>query len=232
MWFHLSLRSENRKTGPIPVSTSSPDTCPPSCPLRRNGCYAEGGPLSWFWKRVKRGDLGVSWRLFLSQVHQLPDGQLWRFSQAGDLPGTGEDIDRKLLRELVAANAGRRGFAYTHRRPTRRNAAAIRTANRAGFTINLSANTTGEADEFVAVDVAPVVVLLPDEARFYPKRFAKTPGENPIVVCPAERADLAARGITCMSCRLCAVAERRSIVAFPAHGAGRLKAERVALGSN
>src|SRR5438874_866543 len=116
MWFHLSLRSDNKKTGPIPVSTSSSDTCPPSCPLRGGkGCYAESGPISWFWRRVKRTDLGVSWNRFLSQVRSLPEGQLWRHNQAGDLPAVGEDIDREMLRDVIDTNRGRRGFTFTHK---------------------------------------------------------------------------------------------------------------------
>src|SRR6266851_9810294 len=108
MWFSLSLRSENRKTGKIPVSTSSSDTCPPSCPLRGRGCYAESGPLSWFWTRLKRGGLGISWKRLLFEIRSLPDGQLWRYNQAGDLPGIGEEVNREMLRALVVANRGKR----------------------------------------------------------------------------------------------------------------------------
>src|SRR6266849_367265 len=137
MWFHLSPRSDNSKTGRIPVSTSSPDSCPPSCPLRRGqGCYAETGPISWFWRRVKRGDLGVPWNRFLSEIRALPEGQLWRHNQAGDLPGVGEEIDREMLRTLALANIGKRGFTYSHKPLNHHNAAAIREANRAGFTVN------------------------------------------------------------------------------------------------
>ncbi|WP_457767619.1 DUF7227 family protein [Cyanobium sp. ULC082] len=40
----LSFPSENRKTGPIAVSSTSRLTCPCSCPLAgREGCYAEAG---------------------------------------------------------------------------------------------------------------------------------------------------------------------------------------------
>ena len=45
-------RAGNRKTGPIPISLNPKATCPPSCPLRRNGCYAEYGPLGWHWDRL------------------------------------------------------------------------------------------------------------------------------------------------------------------------------------
>ncbi len=43
--------SSNAKTGPIPVTTTSEETCPVSCPLKRNGCYADAGPLALFWRK-------------------------------------------------------------------------------------------------------------------------------------------------------------------------------------
>jgi hypothetical protein len=53
--FHLTLKSRNVKTGPIPVSTSTRKTCPDSCPFKNNGCYAESGPLAIHWKAVTQG---------------------------------------------------------------------------------------------------------------------------------------------------------------------------------
>ena len=56
---HLTLRSANAKTGPIPVSTSSIQTCPPSCLLKEAGCYANSGPLAIHWKAVNEGRRGT-----------------------------------------------------------------------------------------------------------------------------------------------------------------------------
>jgi len=170
----------------------------------------------------------VPWNRFLSEIRALPEGQLWRHNQAGDLPGVGEEIDREMLRTLALANIGKRGFTYSHKPLNRYNAAAIREANKAGFTVNLSANDLHEADDLVARRVGPVVVLLPEDARFHPKRFARTPSGTRIVICPAERADLEVRKITCARCELCAVAERKSIVGFPAHGARKAMVDALA----
>ena len=41
--YHLTKVSSNRKTGPIPVSTTTSDSCPPTCSLKGAGCYAEQG---------------------------------------------------------------------------------------------------------------------------------------------------------------------------------------------
>ncbi len=49
-YVHLTSKSSNAKTGPIPVSTSTAAWCPDSCPLKGAGCYGNGGPLAIQWK--------------------------------------------------------------------------------------------------------------------------------------------------------------------------------------
>lgn len=111
---HLTLSSNNAKTGPIPVSTSSKATCPAACPLKDNGCYASNFPMSLHWNTLSEGKRGHEWPEFLHAVKGLPKGQLWRHNQAGDLVGADNQIDGKALKQLTKANAGRRGFTYTH----------------------------------------------------------------------------------------------------------------------
>ena len=137
--FHLTQVSSNSKTGPIPVSTSSRDTCPDTCNLKGNGCYAESGPLRLHWDAVSN-QRGYVLELFCAVVSMLPKRQLWRYGQAGDLPGDGHNIDTAALDKIVQANKGRHGFAFTHYQPTPSNAQAIKSANLEGFTVNLSAD--------------------------------------------------------------------------------------------
>jgi hypothetical protein len=40
---------------------------------------------------------------------------LWRYAQAGDLPGSGPQIDGKLFEELVTANTGKNVIAFDRR---------------------------------------------------------------------------------------------------------------------
>lgn len=209
--YHLTLRSSNSKTGPIPVSTTSSDTCPDACPLKNKGCYAAQGHLAIHWRKVSDGKRGEFLNAFLAQIKSLPAGTFWRHNQAGDLPGNGDSIDQIALNRLVDANKGKRGFTYTHKPPTGSNRVAIKSANRAGFTVNLSANSIHHADELVSKRIAPVVTILPSNTR---ERSIKTPAGNTVVVCPATRVD----GMTCDKCRLCAKADRPFIIGFPAHG--------------
>ena len=51
---HLSPKSSNVKTGPIPVSTTTKATCPATCGMRES-CYAASGPLALHWRAVSEG---------------------------------------------------------------------------------------------------------------------------------------------------------------------------------
>lgn len=208
-----SDRSGNAKTGPIPVSISERGTCPPSCGLFDAGCYAAYGMLGSHWRAV--GNRGLSWAEFLERVRELPEGQLWRHNEAGDLPGKGSSLDRESLGELVEANRGRRGFTFTHK-TAEEHFDAYQWSNLEGFTVNLSADTLEQADALYQdgdpflTKAGPVVVILPEDA---PARGLRTPGGRRVVVCLAQTT-----GITCAECELCANAHRHSIVGFRAHG--------------
>lgn len=214
-------RSQNMKTGAIPVTTSPSTTCPKTCPFRDGGCYAQNGPMNILWKNLDKGEKGVSWDEFCAKVADLSANKLWRHNQAGDLPGDGVLIAWEQLEKLVDANRGRRGFTYTHYDATiAHNAKSIATANANGFTINLSANNPTHADELKRLALGPVVTVLPRE---YPDAGGVTPNGHKIVVCPAT---VGKNGLTCAECQLCARADRPSIIGFKAHGSRAKLAEK------
>ncbi len=206
---HLTKISHNAKTGPIPVTISPASTCPDSCPLKGSGCYAENFPLKLHFDRVSRGQ-GIDWLELCDEVSRFPRGQLWRYAQAGDLPGTGEYIDFPALLELIRANKGRRGFAYTHKPMTAGNQTAVYLANQQGFTVNLSADSLKQADELASLEVGPVVVALPHTQ----KCNTRTPAGRKVLICP-NHFD---KSVQCSNCELCAVRDRTAIIGFPAHG--------------
>jgi len=220
-FYQFTKKSSNAKTGPIPVTTTSNDTCPDACPLKRNGCYADGGPLRMHWDKVSRGERGIDLAGFCNLIESLPDSALWRMNQAGDLPGNGDSIDGDALADIVSANNGRKGFTYTHKPPTHENQAAINWANFNGFTINLSANNLEQADELAGLNVGPVVTILPSDST----ENTTTPSGARVVVCPATQRD----NVTCSSCGLCQK-QNRPIIGFPAHGSSHKKASAVANG--
>lgn len=224
MRVHLTLKSRNEKTGPMPVSTTESRSCPEACPLREKGCYAKLGPLGLFWGKVDKGEAGLPWEAFTAEIAKLPLGTMWRHNQAGDLPGEGDMIDQAKLAELVAANMNKRGFTYTHKPAIGDNLAAIRAANEAGFTINLSADNLAEADTLAETGAGPVVVILdkPEGQR----HTLTTPAGRKVETCPVTYG--AAKD--CKSCGLCAVRDRKVIVGFPAHGVTKKAAAAIARG--
>lgn len=205
--YHFVKVSANSKTGPIPVTYSERDTCPPSCPHYRADCYAEDYYTRMSWDKVTQrgGDLAA----LCQAVAALPPGQLWRHNVAGDLPGRGETVDAAALGELVLANRGRRGFTYTHKKSEE----GIYWASMAtawGFTVNLSADDAGDADALAELAAGPVVAIVPMDT---PEK-SYTPAGRTIIVCPAQTRD----GVTCATCGLCARADRGVIIGFRAHG--------------
>ena len=207
MQVHLTMKSANAKTGPIPVSTTERDSCPADCNMR-DACYAASGPLALHWNAVSAGARGTDWPTFTQTISQLPAGQLWRHNQAGDLPQTGGTIDAVKLGQLVAANAGRRGFTYSHHRDAA-SIAWIRHANAWGFTVNLSANDLADADMLADHAAGPVVVVLPSTQT----TNTTTPAGRAVVICPATQRD----DVSCATCQLCQ-RQRSVVVGFPAHG--------------
>jgi hypothetical protein len=224
MHFAFARKSRNAKTGDIPVTTSDARTCGDACPLKASGaCYAKHGPLGMYWKKINAGQYASTWAHLLEQIAKLPEGQLWRHNQAGDLPGENDCIDPVAMRDLVSANSGRKGFTYTHKpvESNSSNAALVAEANANGFTVNLSADNLTEADQLKALNIGPVVTVLPREAP----AVSFTPNGHKVVVCPAQSRD----DVSCKTCGLCAISTRDVIVGFLAHGVSAKKAEAIAL---
>src|SRR6202049_5026536 len=162
----FTLVSQNAKTGPIAVTITEKASCWSGCALYEKGCYAFYGALGHFWKGVSAGTRGGSWDELCARVAKLPKRTLWRYAQAGDLPGADDAIDVGLLRQLVVANRGKRVIAFTHKpvlpdtATAALNRCVIAVANTVGFTINLSANNPAEADALADLGIAPVVTIL------------------------------------------------------------------------
>lgn len=226
----FTAESKNIKTGPIPVSGSSSATCPSVCPFKKQGCYAKYGPISWHWQRVTEGKIGIVWKDFLNKVKALANNTLWRHNQFGDLAGIGNKINVKQLGELVEANKGKRGFTYTHKPVIREagvsiltlytNRAAIRLANKNGFTVNLSGNNLAHADKLKALKIGPVVSVVSDDTP----NTSYTPAGHKVIVCPAQQRD----DVTCSTCKLCSVASRSVIIGFKPHGMGAKYVRKIA----
>lgn len=224
--------SSNSKTGPILTTITSRESCPDACGLKGSGCYAESGHVRLHWnnaskpfKQGKNGFTGGDLSQLVGEIKQQAKGSLWRMNVSGDLSHTEQAINSHDLRLIIQANTNKRGFTYTHHNvladnnTARWNAELIRKANEAGFTINLSADNLEHADQLKALNIGPVVTILPIDAD----KLTHTPAGNQVVICPA----VLNENITCATCGVCAVATRRTIIGFPVHGTSKAKAAKV-----
>ncbi len=222
---HLVLKSNNKKVGRIPVSTTTASTCPDVCPFNHaneGGCYANAGPLAMHWKKVTDGNRGDSWEVFVGKIANLKADTLWRHNQAGDLAGDGKRLDAKANFQLSEANKGKRGWTYTHYDVIndKHNANVVEQMVSDGFVVNLSGNNLAHADDLFDAGIAPVTTVLPSTQM----TNTTTPKGRKVVVCPAVVKD----DVSCETCGLCARI-RDAIVGFPAHGNGKKKADAVAM---
>ena len=223
MRYHLTQKSSNAKTGPIPVSTTSSDSCPISCPMHDGGCYAKSGPLALHWAKIDKGERGMDAQSFYDAIRALPEGQLWRHNQAGDLPGIGDTIDGDAMAQLIIANKGRRGFTYTHKPISNLdNWSWVALANNEGFTVNVSTNSLAEASKVSEKYTLPLVTIMPDDAR---EKVTLDSGAT-VVVCPVQTG----KAESCATCQLCARSNRKVIIGFRAHGAAKRKVINIAKG--
>jgi hypothetical protein len=209
--------SSNKKTGPLATTMTDRRSCPESCGFKGNGCYAENFPLVIHWDRLTDQGMGID-DLSLN-IKALPKGHGLRINQAGDFHHNDGVIDSHDLEALVDASSRVETIAYTHHDPLDfTNHDLILGANKAGFAINISAETLLAADFYADLAIAPVVVAVP---RGTPK-VTFTPKGRQVTLCPAVYSDM-----TCDRCMICAKPERKAIVAFEAHGSRAAKVERI-----
>lgn len=160
----------------------------------------------------------INWEQLLSKIKKIPRLQLWRHNTAGDLPNNQGKIDNNMIRELIEANKGRRGFTFTHHQLTKDNLEIIKYANQNGFTINASTESVETADYIMSNHNIPAVAVVSSKEK---RRFFNTKSGRQVIVCPSTIHD----DVTCNTCRICYQSNRRAIVAFPAHGTAKNKVD-------
>jgi len=216
MKFKFTSISSNVKTGPIPVTMTERDSCPDTCLLKRNGCYADNFPLSLHWDRVETN--GISFDALLENIKALPDGQLWRHNVAGDLPSLAGLVDSNDFNQLVDAAKHTSPIIYTHHRLYPHNQKLFSAARSKGVVVNASCESIGTAYSAIRSGVNAVCIM-PKDAEPVTKLTHPDSGEElaRVVICPAQQRD----SVTCASCGLCARdrVESKVIVGFIPHGA-------------
>lgn len=208
----------NRKLGDMATVTLSRSTCPPSCPLRGGGCYAESGPLRLHWDAVSDGRRGSEgWSELgtaLVAWSKANPRRMIRIGDAGQITDEQGDVPGPIMRALRTIGP-RRAIVYVH--PTRgywrRRASTLKAY---GVALNVSREGIVPWDP-----VVPQVTVVPRGTFAEGRRRV-----GDVVQCPAEYCDT-----DCARCKLCALPSRRCVVGFSAHGAQARKAEQACAGS-
>jgi hypothetical protein len=201
-------------------------TCPSSCPLRDEGCYAQTsyvGMINWRLDRRARGGsplaLARAEAKCIDDAYEggaVPTGRAMRLHVSGDsrtMAGTAI-LDRAVGR--WKARGGGACWSYTH---------AYRHVPKS-FWRNVSTlasiESASEAEGARAQGYAPAIVV-----PYHPSDKAYTlPGsDTKFIPCPAQT-----RGVGCSDCKLCFNADRlyegNFGIAFAVHGVRKEKAKR------
>jgi len=216
MKFKFTAQSSNVKTGKIPVTMTERTSCPDTCALKKNGCYADNFPLSLHWDRVT--DTGISEDALLDSIRSLPAKQLWRHNVAGDLPHNNGLVDIDAFSRLVDAAKHTKPIMYSHHKLYPGNQILFAWARENGVIVNASCESIGDAYSAIRSGVNAVCIM-PKDAKPVTKLTHPDSGEElaRVVICPAQQMD----SVTCASCGLCARdrVESKVIVGFLPHGA-------------
>src|SRR3989304_33961 len=97
MKYYFVRKSENSKTGPIPITYTEENSCPDNCPLKskdnKSGCYAKAGFYTQrVWINLLK-ETGYNIEEFGQKIMALPKNQIWRHNVGGDLPGENNEIN-------------------------------------------------------------------------------------------------------------------------------------------
>lgn len=227
-------KSSNFKVGALPVSITESKSCPKTCPHINGNCYAKTGPQSWIWSKVDRGTAGKNlsgWSEFCKKIAALPAGQPYRHNTSGDLPHFDGLIRLDLLKELIEANTGKRGWTYSHHLLNTHNTEALKHSTNNGFVINASTESLNDCDKAIDKGLNSCVVISSDnpdliafsslvDKKTYYRQTApiKTPKGRRVVICPAQKC----QPTKCSNCLLCSK-DREFPIAFIAHGNNKKK---------
>lgn len=215
----LALRSQNGKVGLAAVTYASiAATCPKTCALKGEGCYAQGGRVAILVKQLDEqagNALAVARaeaEAIRANAKKAPPGYPLRLHASGDC----RTNQTAAIVALAAADWPGPVWAYTH---------AWRDVSRkawGGVSVLASIEDPADGRAALAAGYAPALVTHehPKDGRAWTKAGVTW------IPCPEQT-----RGVQCVQCRLCfdaeALKQRRAGIAFAAHGNFAKRAKRV-----
>lgn len=183
--------SDNAKTGLVHATYASQNSCPSSCPLRGNGCYAEHGPMGIWTSKVKNAGPDAT-PIEVAQAEAIAidktlSGRLdLRLHVVGDC-ATNEAAAIVSEAALHVLRKDRQAWSYTH--------AAADVERRAWGKVSVLAS--GERPEQILAyqNKGYATAMVVD--KFEGDKLYQRDGLK-ILPCPNQT-----RGVKCVDCRLC-----------------------------
>ena len=211
--------SENSKIGKVSATYATQVTCPDSCALKGSGCYAEGGMVGMFTRKLNSSSdaqtMSVE-ELALAEavaIAGLTGENPLRIHVVGDATTDGAARLLANAAEFHSNKHGKKVWTYTH---------AWREVARASWgkvSVFASCETTADAQLAMSKGYAAAVVVEKHQSdKAYVENGVK------LVPCPQQTG----RAATCVDCGLCmrapAMLAGGAVIAFEVHGQGVKKA--------
>ena len=226
-------KSANRKiSGKLGVSaTYAPisQTCPSTCELKKEGCYARLSFVGIVNARLEGESVGLSPLQVAKAEAKAIDGSFkggavrtpyLRLHVSGDARTVKAATILASAVERWQARGGVKAWSYTHawRKVPRKAWGAV--------SVLASVATVAEAEQARKAGYAPAIIV---GEHASPKAFKKQGSRTLFIPCPAQtQAD--EKNVSCESCRLCMDSERLFAsnmgIAFAAHGAQKSNIKR------
>lgn len=199
------LQSENKKLGNgVSATYLSQTTCPQTCPLLGNGCYAESGNVGIHMRKLQGRDPDQENRDEADWIIHHRGRNPLRLHVIGDVAHWSHAY------RLGRAAKYWRGpiWAYTH------NWAAVARSVWQRISVLASCETLKQAKQALRMGYAPALVVSahPLDGKAHVKEGLT------LIPCPAQT-----RNRTCIQCKLCwndrQLRRRNAVITFAAHGA-------------
>lgn len=210
--------SDNAKLGKISATMASQVTCPKSCPLYNNGCYAQSGRANLTTSRLNSSEIKFPlavMKIHAEKIRQLSGRRMLRLNVVGDC-----DFDEgaKILAQAAKEHTEKCGmpvFTYTHGHETKRESWGE-------ISVLRSCETFGQVKKAHKDGFASAMVVNSHDSDKAVKHEDFT-----IIPCPQQTGRVA----NCAACKLCAQGDKlhakKAVIAFAIHGARATRAKEI-----
>jgi len=208
-YYQFVANSHNKKTGAMPVTSTSSNSCPLTCGLY-NDCYGKSSYTRIQWDKLDKK--GIDFNQLINLINSLRKNSPIRFNVVGDLVNNDGIVDSTKLIKLAntVKNRALDMIIYTHLELCYLNVKAFQLAFSKGLNINISCETIEKAKKALNYGLNSVIVLPMGSIN----KVLKI-DDLIIVRCPNEYNSK----IQCVNCMLCSKdrIKKRVVVAFTAH---------------